>query len=297
MGSDVPGPETNDTTPHQVTLSAFKMSETEITNEQYITFLNAAIQEGLIVVEGKIFPSPLEAERNDGVIGSETSLYPGEVFVQLSDTGGATSDGKPESDLNRSWIQYDQTSNTFTLINLGDGVDRNQWPVTWIKWYGASAFAKFYGGDLPSEAQWEYTARSGNNDTVYSTSTGALDFTLANYNGTVPNEHNEEGHVSEVKSYAPNPWGFYDMSGNVWEWCQDYYDEDFYEQSDQTTDPVNEISSEKRVKRGGSWNFHEATLATYARGEDFPDRGNNHFGFRVIQASDSNTRVSKYEFY
>ena len=73
------------------------------------------------------------------------------------------------------------------------------------------------------------------------------------------------------------------MGGNVWEWCQDYYSESFYNNG--KTDPVNTTAdaNNKRVRRGGSWNYHSSTLLTYARASDFQNRGNNHFGFRIVK--------------
>jgi formylglycine-generating enzyme required for sulfatase activity len=73
------------------------------------------------------------------------------------------------------------------------------------------------------------------------------------------------------------------MGGNVWEWCQDYYSDSFY--ADGTTDPINVTAGtdSKRVRRGGSWNYHSATLLTYSRASDFENRGNNHFGFRIVE--------------
>ncbi len=178
------------------------------------------------------------------------------------------------------------------------------WPATFIKWHGAKSFAEYYGCDLPTEAQWEYAAKGGS-DFEFSTSDGSVDASKANYNED--NLHPDTGHAEPVKSYSPNPFGLYDMAGNVWEWCRDWYDAGFYsDRPDPDYDPYNETlvvdptgepiegpsfvggpgqdyNGDARVKRGGSWNFHETSLLTSERERDYTWRGNDHFGFRIVR--------------
>ena len=177
------------------------------------------------------------------------------------------------------------------------------WPATFIKWHGAKAFAEYYGCDLPTEAQWEYSAKGGT-DFDFATADGLVDATRANYNEY--NSHPDTGHVEPVKSYASNPFGLYDMSGNVWEWCRDWYDPAYYSgRPNPDYDPYNDAlvlgaeepsedggfvggpgqdyTGDARVKRGGSWNFHETSLLTSERERDYTWRGNDHFGFRIVR--------------
>jgi sulfatase modifying factor 1 len=172
---------------------------------------------------------------------------------------------------------FNTTNATFEIIDTS----KNNWPVNWIKWHGADAFAQFYGVSLPSEAQWEYAARGGQ-ALNYPTNDGTLTDQKANYNGDLPGVYNPDGHSISVKSYPANPFGLYDMGGNVWEWCLDYYASNYYTTG--TTNPLNTNAGtdSKRVRRGGAWNYHAATLLTYARASDFENRGNNHFGFRIV---------------
>jgi formylglycine-generating enzyme required for sulfatase activity len=181
----------------------------------------------------------------------------------------------------------------------------SNWPAAFIKWHGAKSFAEYYGCDLPTEAQWEYAAKGGA-DYDFATGDGLVDATRANYNEY--NFHPDTGHVEPVKTYAPNPFGFYDMSGNVWEWCRDWFDPDFYSsRPNPDYDPYNsdlvvssveptedggfvggpgqDYTGDARVKRGGSWNFHETSLHTAERERDYTWRGNDHFGFRVVRES------------
>ena len=212
------------------------------------------------------------------VIGSGDAPNVGEVFLQLGESGGCTSSGEEEHINNKSWISFNSSNNTFELLDTS----KSDWPVNWVKWYGAYAFVKYYNVSLPSEAQWEYSSRGGK-QLKYPTDDGSLSLSKANYNGETPGIYNPNGHSFLVGSYNPNPYGLYDMGGNVWEWCQDYYSDSFY--SDDVIDPINTIAGveSKRVRRGGSWNYHSATLLTYARASDFENRGNNHFGFRIVK--------------
>ena len=261
-----------------VTLSAFQLSEKEITNQQYIDFLNNAYVDGWINVAAQSTSDPCGTYTENMVIGAGDAPNAGQVFLQLGETGGCTSGGESEHINNKSWITFNSTSKTFELLDNA----KSDWPVNWVKWFGAYAFAQYYNVNLPTEAQWEYAARGGQN-LEYPTDDGKLSASKANYNGDMPGVYNPDGHSVKVGSYPANPYGLYEMGGNVWEWCQDYYSASFYKTG--VTDPVNTTAGAdaKRVRRGGSWNYHSATLLTYARASDAENRGNNHFGFRIAK--------------
>ncbi len=268
----------NDAPEVTVSLSAFQISEKEITNQQYIEFLNAAYADGWIEVVEDQFQDPCGQYTEFAVKGVGNAPNAGQIYLQLGETGGCTSDGHSEHIDNKSWIVFNSSSTTFEVIDPA----KSNWPVNWVKWYGAKAFTDYYNVSLPSEAQWEYAAQGGQMF-KYPTDDGTLSSTKANYNGDTPGAFNPDGHSVAVGSYSANPFGLYDMGGNVWEWCEDYYDANFY--SDGSTDPLNTSlgTDAKRVRRGGSWNYHSATLLTYARASDFENRGNNHFGFRIVK--------------
>ena len=261
-----------------VTLSKFQISEKETTNQEYIDFLNSTYLDGWISVSSKSVSDPCGTSTENVVLGAGSIPNAGEVFIQLGETGGCTSDRVPEHIDNKSWISFNSASSTFELLDA----DKADWPVNWVKWYGAYAYAQYYGVSLPTEAQWEYAARGGK-QVEHPTDDGTLSPSKANYNGDTPGVYNADGHSVEVGTYAANSYGLYDKGGNVWEWCQDYYSASFY--TDGTTDPVNTtaVAHSKRIRRGGSWNYHSATLLTYARASDLENRGNNHFGFRVVK--------------
>ena len=166
--------------------------------------------------------------------------------------------------------------------NLPTLSEVSYWPASFIKWYGAIAFTLFYDIKLPSEAQWEFAAQ-GSEEFIYSTSDGNVygDGTSANWNYL--EESPSRGHVANVKINDANPYGLYNMGGNVWEWVEDWYDSEFYNNSDNSTDPINSEYSGLKVRRGGSWNYHQAPLKSSARAEDEQFKGNDHFGFRIAQ--------------
>jgi formylglycine-generating enzyme required for sulfatase activity len=261
-----------------VTLSAFQISEKEITNQEYIDFLNNAYLDGWITVSTEEFSDPCGTYTENVVVGAGDAPNAGEIFLQLGESGGCTSGGEAEHIDNKSWLSFNTSNSTFELLDAA----KADWPVNWVKWFGAYAFVQYYGANLPTEAQWEYAARGGA-QLDYPTDDGTLSSSKANYNGDTPGVYDPNGHSVAAGSYPANPYGLYDMGGNVWEWCQDYYSDSFY--ADGAMDPINSTAGtdSKRVRRGGSWNYHSATLLTYARASDFEYRGNNHFGFRVVK--------------
>lgn len=233
---------------HSVTVSSFEMSETEITNAQYCAYLNAALVSGDITATSSI------------VTGKKGS-FSGQDYIYLSDTHHDV--------INRCWITY--SNNVFSVIT-----GKEKWPVVSVTWYGSKVFALFYGLDLPTEAEWEYACRGGK-QYEYGTYDGTIGSTKANYfwgDGYI-------GHPLNVKSYPKNPFGLYDMSGNVWEWCADWYGS---YSSGSVTNPVGALSGSYHVLRGGSWSFsgyycRSANRSSYSP----PDGRYTDIGFRVVR--------------
>ena len=161
-------------------------------------------------------------------------------------------------------------------------------PVEYVSWEDCQLFIKRInqsklGTDglrltLPTEAEWEYACRAGT-ATRYSFG-DEITPELANYSDTKTRE------TSEVRKFSANPWGLFDMHGNVWEWCFDWYDGRYYAAS-ATADPVGPPQGHYRVLRGGSWSL----TAQYARSafRDYYDPGNRYYyvGFRCAQVHPS----------
>ena len=162
-------------------------------------------------------------------------------------------------------------------------------PVTYVSWYGAMAYAEWKGKRLPTEAEWEEAARGGLAGLKYPWG-NLIDSNRANYSGHV-------GDTTSVGKYPANGYGLYDMSGNVWEWCLDEYNANFYAVSP-AQNPLSGANSiqwlldnytgvkTSRVLRGGAWNdnAHSARVARRHHNTPAITYFNNSLGFRCARA-------------
>ena len=245
MGSPTNEVSRNDNeTEHQVTLSAFKMSKYEITNAQYAAFLNAKNIGG------------------DGLYAA--GAYPEQILIRASmdpyDWGVHYTNGQ--------WIPAPGYEN---------------YPVIEVTWFGASEFATYVAGTLPTEAQWEYASRAGTT-TPFNTG-NCLTNLQANYfwadpYSTCTNTNTIfPGETQAAGTYAANAFGLFDMHGNVEEWCGDWYGN--YSTTPQTN-PTGPPSGSSHVVRGGSWD-HEAMRCRsayhYTENDEFSFP---YAGFRVV---------------
>lgn len=136
-----------------------------------------------------------------------------------------------------------------------------------------------YGFRLPTEAEWEYAARGGNKSNGYTYSGSNTLDNVAWYD----DNSNFKTHV--VKTKAPNELGIYDMSGNVWEWCSDWYSSKYYSESGNLHNPKGPSTGVTRVLRGGSWSTMPITAESLIAATYDPDSSDCDFGFRLAVSS------------
>jgi|GEM_PF-1853313 len=236
---------------HSVTVSDFYMGKYEVTNAAFAKFLNA------------------KGNQSEG----------GATWIDL--------DGKWEGEKCR----ISQSGSSFKIES-----GYENYAVICVSWYGAVAYCKWLGDQyrLPTEAEWEYAAGNGSRHTKYSWGDGSpsgkkggnvADKTAkARHSGWTVFENYTDGHVytAPVGQFDPNDFGLYDMTGNVWEWCSDWYGSDYYKNT-LSKDPKGPGSGNYRVLRGGSWRSNPEYCRVAFRFNDDPLIRDLDFGFRVVR--------------
>ncbi len=130
------------------------------------------------------------------------------------------------------------------------------------------------GYRLPTEAEWEYACRAGTTTPYFFGSSPAKIGEYAWY------EKNSGGHPRPVGQKKPNPWGLYDIAGNVWEWCNDYYDVDYYTVSPRSN-PTGPAQGQNKVLRGGAWRFSDDNCRSGYRYNEAPGSADVCFGYDI----------------
>ena len=234
---------------------------------------------------------------NDGKFETKTYTVSGVSFTMIAVDGGtftmgATSeqgsdyddDERPTHQVTLSSFAIGQTEVTQELWQAVMGSNPSNFkgakrPVESVSWNDCQTFItklnqltgkKFR---LPTEAEWEYAARGGKNSKGYKyAGSNAID-DVAWYDGN-------SGETHEVAKKKPNELGLYDMSGNVWEWCQDWYGSSYYSNSPQTN-PTGPSSGSDRVLRGGSWFSSAGRCRVSYRSSSYPDNRFSYDGLRL----------------
>lgn len=296
MGSDFARAWDDEQPPHRVRVDGFWMDATEVTNAEFQKFVDAT---GYVTTAERA-PDLNEIMKQvppDTPPPDPKLLVPGAVVftppslpVPLDNVAGWWS-WTPGA----NWRH--PTGPDSSLEGLADH------PVVHVSWDDAVAYAKWAGKHLPTEAEWEFAARGGlaNKTFIWGDEPPDDKHVFANiWQGHFPDKNLQtDGFVrtAPVKSFRPNGYGLYDMGGNVWEWCNDWYQRDLYATRagnevvenptgpEKSFDPVNPYTPE-RAQRGGSFLCHESYCERYrpsARHGTSPDTGMSHVGFRCVQ--------------
>ncbi len=202
------------------------------------------------------------------VAGFAIDIHPvaNEQFVRFLEVMGGEKDSN-HNDIIR--LRDSRIKRSGGKLSIESGYAKH--PVVGVTWYGAVAYAKWVGKRLPTEAEWEIAARGGQENNLYPTGDD-IEKTQANFFSS---------DTTTVMSYAPNGYGLYDMAGNVYEWCHDWYGYNYYEISNQEPEnPQGPLQGVYRVLRGGCWKSLKEDLRCSRRHRNNPGTVNGTYGFR-----------------
>lgn len=279
---------------HTVQVDSFLIDEHEVTNAEFAAFVAAT---GYVTTAEK--PISMEEMMSQLPPGSpepdSSLLQPGSLVFSPPDHA------VPLNDVSQWWAFVAGASWQHPEGPGSNITGKEKHPAVHISWEDAQAYARWAGKRLPTEAEWEYAARGGLAGQPYTWGTEAITAgkPKANtWNGHFPYDNTRtDGFygTAPVKSYAPNRYGLYDMSGNVWEWCADWYHANFYQQVPNAAqnpqgpakgfDPA-DPSEAKRVIRGGSFMCSDEYCSGYrvtARMKTTPTSGLSNLGFRCVK--------------
>jgi formylglycine-generating enzyme required for sulfatase activity len=299
MGGDNEQARKDEYPKHGVKVNGFYMDATEVTNAQFSEFVKAT---GYITTAEK----DINWDEIKSQVPPNTPKPPDSVLKAASLIFVPTKSEVNLNDYSQWWAWTRGANWKHPNGPNSDIIGKDNFPVTHVSWDDAVAYSKWAGKRLPTEAEWEYAARGGliNNSYSWGKTFDEMGASKCNFwQGNFPYLNlNKDGFMgaAPVKSFAPNGYGLYDVAGNVWEWCADLYNNDYYTQLSKTKLAINpkgptksydpdEPLITKRVMRGGSFLCNDSYCSGYrvsARMKSSPDSGMEHLGFRCVMDKD-----------
>lgn len=296
MGSDSDWAWPDERPTHAVRVHAFWMDEAEVTNARFREFVDAT---GYVTIAERT-PSVEEIMRQvppGTPPPSPESLVPGSLVFSPPEEPVDLSDYS-------QWWRWTPGANWRRPAGPQSNLDgKDDYPVVHIAWIDAAAYATWAGKRLPTEAEWEFAARGGLDGKRYVWGDEPPNHASPQANlwqGAFPHLNTAAdgfAGAAPVKSFPPNGYGLFDMAGNVWEWCADWYDRGLYRKRaslkapivdphgpPQSDDPQRPFA-EQRVQRGGSFLCNDSYCSRYrpsARHGGSSDTGMSHVGFRCV---------------
>ena len=280
---------------HTVKVDGFYMDETEVTNAQFSRFIEATNY--ITTAERPVDWELIKQQLPPGTPKPHDSLLlPGSLLFKK------TKESVPNLYDFSQWWRWTNGANWKQPEGKGSSIDgKDNHPVVHVSYEDAMAYCHWAGRRLPTEAEWEFAARGGKRDKIYfwGDLTDKLSSYVNSWEGEFPVDNTQADGFEKsapVKTYPPNGYGLYEISGNVWEWTSDWYSSQYYQyckENSITNNPKgpneafnpNNPYIDERVIRGGSFLCNASYCASYrvsSRMATDPSTSLEHLGFRTV---------------